>query len=161
MQDFRDALRALRATPGITAVAILSLALGVGANTAIFSLINSLMLRSLPVSEPERLIYLDDPSWTNPIWEQIRERQSELVESATAYSGQRFDLSSGGEAQFVEGLWVSGSFFSVLGVPTILGRTLTLDDDRRGGGPDGPVAVISHRFWQQRFNGSARVSARP
>jgi predicted permease len=138
-------------------VAILSLALGVGANTAIFSLINSLMLRSLPVSEPERLVYLDEPSWTNPIWEQIRERQTELVESATAYSGQRFDLSSGGEAQFVEGLWVSGSFFSVLGVPTILGRTLTLDDDRRGGGPDGPVAVISHRFWQQRFNGSASV----
>jgi predicted permease len=157
MQDFRDALRALRATPGMTAVAILSLALGVGANTAIFSLINSLMLRSLPVHEPERLVYLDDPSWTNPIWEQIRERQTELFESATAYSGQRFDLSSGGEAQFVDGLYVSGSFFSVLGVPTILGRPLTLDDDRRGGGPEGPVAVISHRFWQQRFNGSASV----
>ena len=157
MQDFRDALRALRATPGITGVAILSLALGVGANTAIFSLINSLMLRSLPVSEPERLVYLDDAAWTNPIWEQIRERQTELVESAAAYSGQQFDLSSGGEAQFVEGLWVSGGFFSVLGVPTILGRTLTVDDDRRGGGPDGPVAVISHRFWQQRFNGSASV----
>ena len=154
MQDLRDAVRALRATPGITAVAILSLALGVGANTAIFSLVNSLMLRSLPVSEPERLVYLDDPSWTNPIWEQIRERQTELFEAATAYSGQSFDLSSGGEAQFVEGLWVSGSFFSVLGVPAILGRTITLDDDRRGGGPDGPVAVISHRFWQQRFNGS-------
>src|SRR5262245_8465532 len=119
MQDFRDALRALRATPGISAVAILSLALGVGANTAIFSLINSLMLRSLPVTEPERLAYLDDGAWTNPIWEQIRERQTELAESATAYSGQQFDLSSGGEAQFVEGLWVSGSFFSVLGVPTI------------------------------------------
>ena len=157
MQDFRDALRALRATPGISAVAILSLALGVGANTAIFSLINSLMLRSLPVTEPERLVYLDDGAWTNPIWEQVRGRQTELAESATAYSGQQFDLSSGGEAQFVEGLWVSGSFFSVLGVPPILGRTLTLDDDRRGGGPDGPVTVISHRFWQQRFNGSGNV----
>ena len=155
LQDFRDAVRALRATPGITVVAILSLALGVGANTAIFSLINSLMLRSLPVSQPERLVYLDDPSWTNPIWEQIRERRSDLFGGATAYSGQRFDLSAGGEAQFVEGLWASGSFFSVLGVPAILGRTFTEDDDRRGGGPDGPVTVISHRFWQQRFNGAA------
>ena len=96
MQDLRDALRALKATPVISAVAVLSLALGVGANTAIFSLVDSVLLKSLPVRDPERLVMLTDGSWTNPIWEQIRERQHELFESATAFSGNAFDLASGG-----------------------------------------------------------------
>ena len=161
MQDLRDALRALKATPIITAVAVLSLALGVGANTAIFSLVDSVMLRSLPVKDPERLVVLDDGSWTNPIWEQIRERQHDLFEGATAFSGQQFDLSSGGEAQLVEGLYASGEFFDVIGVGTVLGRPFSKDDDRRGGGPDGPVTVISYRFWQNRFGGAADVVGKP
>jgi predicted permease len=160
MQDLRDAMRALRATPAITGVAVLSLALGVGANTAIFSLVDSLLLRSLPVRQPDRLVYLEDPSYTNPIWEEIRGRQFELFEGAAAYSSQRFDLAGGGEAQFVDGLWASGGFFDVLGVPAIVGRTFTAEDDRRGGGPDGPVTVISHRFWQQRYNGAADAIGR-
>jgi hypothetical protein len=96
MQDLRDAFRALRATPVITIVAILSLALGVGANTAIFSLVDSLLLRSLPVRDPQRLAFLEDGSWTNPIWEQIRDRQHELFEGAMAWSADRFDLAAGG-----------------------------------------------------------------
>ncbi len=157
MQDLRDALRALKATPVISAVAILSLALGVGANTAIFSLVDSVLLKSLPVREPERLVYLTDGSWTNPIWEQIRDRQSDLFEGATAFSGGPFDLASGGQARPVYGLYASGGFFDVLGVPAILGRTFTANDDRRGGGPDGAVTVISHRFWQNHFGGAADV----
>lgn len=113
MHDFRNAPRALRATPVITLMAILSLALGIGANTAIFSLIDSLLLRSLPVKVPQRLVMLDKGSWTNPIWEQIRDRQMQVFEGAAAWSSARFDLARGGQAEFVEGLWVSGGFFEV------------------------------------------------
>ena len=160
MQDLREALRALRATPAISVIAMLSLALGVGANTAIFSIVDSLLLRSLPVRQPQRLVLLDDGSWTNPIWEEIRDRHSPLFEGTVAWSTQQFDLAGGGEAQLVDGLWASGRFFDVLGVNAVLGRTFSADDDRRGGGPDGPVTVISHRFWQQRFGGAADAIGR-
>ena len=90
MSDFRGAFRALRATPVVSAVAILSLALGIGANTAIFSLVNTLMLRSLPVKEPQRLVQvLAGPtrtSFSNPLWEQVRERDHQLFNGAFAYS---------------------------------------------------------------------------
>lgn len=160
MQDLRDALRALRATPTLTAAAVLSLALGIGANTAIFSLVDGLLLRSLPVQAPERLAHLDDGSWTNPVWEEIRARQHAIFDGAAAWSASRFDLSDGGIARFVDGLYVSGEFFDVLGVPAILGRTFTSADDARGGGPDGPVAVISHRYWQQQYGGAADAIGR-
>ena len=166
MHDLRLAIRALRATPVVSVVAVLSLALGIGANTAIFSLIDSLMLRALPVSQPDRLALLTDAtspasaqSWTNPIWEQIRQR-SHLVDGALAWSGSRFNLAAGGETRFVDGIWVSGAFFDTLGVPAMLGRTLTDADDRRGGGADGPVIVISYSFWQQYFNGAADAIGR-
>jgi hypothetical protein len=139
---------------------MLSLALGVVANTAIFSIVDSLLLRSLPVRQPQRLVLLDDGSWTNPIWEEIRDRHSPLFEGTVAWSIQQFDLAGGGEAQLVDGLWASGRFFDVLGVNAVLGRTFSADDDRRGGGPDGPVTVISHRFWQQRFGGAADAIGR-
>src|SRR5436190_980485 len=103
--DLRDALRALRATPIVTTVAILSLALGIGANTAIFSLVNALMLRSLPVREPQRLVQaLTGPtrtSWSNPLWEELRNREHQLFDGAFAYSTTRFNLAHGGEAQLV------------------------------------------------------------
>ncbi len=165
MQDLRDAFRALKATPVVTIVAILSLALGIGANTAIFSILDSLLLRSLPVKAPQQLVMLGDggsgrpTSWTNPIWEQVRERQA-LFDGAFAWSGSRFNLAPGGQTELVDGMWASGRLFEVLGVPAILGRTFTDADDRRGGGPDGPVAVISYSFWQRRFNGAADVIGR-
>jgi putative ABC transport system permease protein len=165
LPDLRDAFRALRATPVVTAVAILSLALGIGANTAIFSILNSLVLKSLPVKEPDRLVQITigprQGSWTNPQWEQIRDRSEEMFDGAFVWSSPRFDVASGGQTEFVNGLYVSGRYFETLGVPAILGRTLTPDDDRRGGGTAGPVAVISYSFWQRRYGGAADVVGKP
>jgi putative ABC transport system permease protein len=165
MHDFRDAFRALRATPIISLIAALSLALGIGANTAIFSILNSLILRSLPVRDPLRLASVQlsetgNSAWTNPLWEQVRERP-DLFDGAFAYGTGRFNLAQGGQTEFVDGVWTSGRYFEVLGVSPILGRTFTATDDRRGGGPDGPVAVIGYKFWQQRFGGAADVIGRP
>ena len=166
MHDIRLALRALRATPVVSIVAILSLALGIGANTAIFSLVNSLLLRALPVKHPQQLVMLSDgspngpQSWTYPIWDQIRQRP-ELFASAFAWSGSRFNLASGGETEFVEGIWATGGMFDTLGVPAMLGRTFTNADDQRGGGPGGPVAVISYDFWQRRFGALRQAQGVP
>jgi predicted permease len=163
MSDLRDAVRGLRTTPLVSVVAILSLALGIGANTAIFSILDALLLRSLPVHEPERLAMIsigpDNTSLTNPIWEQVRARQA-LFGGAVAWGSTRFDLAQGGQTDFVDGLFVSGAFFDVLGVRPSRGRTFTTDDDRRGGGDQGPAAVISHGFWQRRFGGAADVVGR-
>ena len=142
----------------MTAVAVLSLSLGIGANTALFSIIDTLMLRVLPVREPAQLVALGlgevNDSWTNPIWEAIRDR-SGAFDGSMAYSGGRFNLAQGGLTEMVDGIWVSGGYFDTLGVPALIGRTLTAEDDRRGGGPAGPVAVISYAFWQRRFDGDS------
>jgi putative ABC transport system permease protein len=159
-QDIRYGSRVLARSPVFTAVAVLSLALGIGANTAIFSLVNSLLLRALPVRAPEHLAILEGGSWTNPIWEQIRERQSTLFAGALAWGDEQFDLAAGGPSQPVDGMWASGGFFDVLGVPAVVGRTFVPEDDRRGGGPRGPVAVISYRFWQRHYGGSADAVGR-
>jgi hypothetical protein len=148
----------------VTAVAILSLALGIGANAAIFSIINSLLLRMLPVQDPARLVLITDTptharSWSYPIWLEIHKRQH-LFEDSAAWSFTRFDLSSGGQTQFVDGLWVSGSFFETLGVKAAVGRTLSAKDDQRNGGAAGPVAVISDGFWRRQFNGAQNVVGR-
>jgi putative ABC transport system permease protein len=159
-QDLRYAVRMLAHSPMFTSVAVLSLALGIGANTAIFSIVNSLLVRSLPVRAPEQLVLLEGGSWTNPIWEQIRDRHHGIFDGVAAFGAERFDLSRGGVADLVPGLWTSGELFQVLGVPAMLGRTLTAADDRRNGGPDGPVTVISYRFWQNRFGGAADAIGR-
>src|SRR5688572_6614216 len=164
MHDFRLAVRALRQTPVVSIVAILTLALGIGANTAIFSLVNSLLLRSLPVREPAQLATISSGtstnwSWTYAIWDQIRQR-SQAFDGAMAWGTQRFNLAEAGETQPVDGLFTSGDFFTTLGVPALIGRTFTDADDRRGGGPDGAVAVISYGFWQRRFDGAADVIGR-
>jgi predicted permease len=161
-QDIRYALRDLKASPGFTAVAVLSLALGIGANTAIFSILNAVMLRSLPVEDPSRLVQVKmggDSSYTNPLWEQIRDHQTGFS-GMLAFSRDRFDLSSGGVSQFAQGLWVSGNYFHVLGVPALRGRVFTAEDDRRGGGASGPVAVISYAFWKEHFAGDPGVIGR-
>jgi predicted permease len=163
MADFRDAARSLRSTPIVTTIAIVSLALGIGANTAIFSIVNALLLRSLPVNEPQRLVQVTTgvkrTSWSNPLWEQLRERTPQLFDGAFAYSQQRLDLASGGELQPAQTLLASGHFFDVLGVPAILGRTFTPENDvRTGAGTSArQVAVLSYRFWQTRYGGAADV----
>ncbi len=157
--DLRYGLRMLAHSRTFTAVAVLSLALGIGANTAIFTLVNSMLLRALPVRAPEELVRIDG-EWTNPIWEQVKSRQSQLFSGATAWSLNEFDMSRGGQAQPVEGLIASGEFFDVLGVTPILGRTFTTANDRRGGGADLTVAVISYAFWQRQFGGAADVVGR-
>jgi predicted permease len=165
MQDLRLACRSLVTAPIVSAVAILSIALGIGANTAIFSLVNALLLRPLPVSAPERLVTVSAArshgrrAWSYPVWDQIRQR-APLFEGAMAWSADQFNLASGGEAHFVDGIWTSGSFFSTLGIAALRGRTFADADDTRGGGPDGPVTVISYGFWQRHFGGAADAIGR-
>ena len=161
-QDFRLGLRTLAATPIVTVAAIVSLALGIGANTAIFSLINGLLLRQLPVRDPARLVLLTDGKrdyWQYTVFRQLQSRP-DLFDGTLAWAGTRFDLANRGESQFVNGIWVSGSYFDVLGVPPLLGRTFGESDDAAGGGQNGPVAVISYDFWQRHFAGGLDVIGR-
>ena len=158
MTDVKLAVRALMATPAVAIAAVLSLALGIGANTAIFSLVNSLMLRALPVADPGGLGLVVDPTnpsraWSNPLWEEIRSR-SDRFDGAFAWSPTRLTLNTGQETQFISVIRASGDFFRVLGVRAALGRTFTASDDRRGGGAEGPVAVIGDEFWQRQFGSS-------
>jgi predicted permease len=162
-RDLRFALRLMRQTPAVSAVAMLSLALGIGANVAIFSLVNALMLKTLPIHEPGRLVILGQPqlhtagppntSYTNPQWEFLRD-QVDFVGGMLAQGGARFNLNGGGEARPVVGLYVSGRYFDVLGVTPYAGRLFNPGDDRRGGGTSGPVAVLSYGFWQREYGGS-------
>jgi putative ABC transport system permease protein len=162
-QDLRYASRLLWRSPGFTVVAILSLALGIGANTAIFQVINAVGLRALPVDDPQTLAYIRIadltgargnfnsrfPSVTNPIWEELRRNQQAFA-SMMAWSGATFNLAPGGLARPARALWVSGRFFETLGVRAAAGRLFTDADDRRG---CAPRAVISHAFWQSELGG--------
>jgi predicted permease len=169
-QDVRYAVRVLRKSRGYSVAAILTLALGIGATTAIFTLVNSFLLRPLPVREPGRLVGVRQEGLAVPsfqasfmpvsVWEQIRDRP-ELFESACAVSSvARTNTADRGEADWAGTFIASGNFFDTLGVTAILGRTFSTADDTRGGGPDGPVAVISHAYWQRRFGGAADVIGR-
>ena len=161
-QDFRLAVRTLIRTPLLSAVCLLSLTLGIGANTALFSVMNGLLLRELPVEHPGDLVSLVDetnaanPFWDYRIWREI-DRRTPLFDSTLAWADARFNMAKGGETAYVSGLRVSGSFFRTLGVSALLGRTLSAADDTPGGGPDGPVAVISYQFWQRHFGGAPAV----
>ena len=157
-RDVRHGLRQIVRTPGFTAIVVLTLALGVGANTALFSIFNSLILRTLPVRDPGSLALLQNGSWSYPIWDEVRARENEFFDGALAWSAQRFDLSTAGKADVVDGAYVNAGFFDVLGVAAVRGRMLTPADDAAA--PDGPVAVISHRFWQERFGGANDVAGR-
>lgn len=175
--DWRDGWRSLRAAPAVVGFALLSLALGIGGVTALFSILNGLALKPLPVREPGRLVLLGalpqkdsdlalaqtaatNVSWTNPIWEAFRDRQRDVVEGAFAWAGDRFNLSSTSASDVVQGMWVSGGLFDVLGVSPVIGRTIGVKDDARGGGPDGAVTVISYAFWQRRFGGAPEAIGR-
>lgn len=157
----------MRQTPIVSGVALLSLALGIGANVAIFSLVNALILKPLPVHEPDRLVIVGlerpmgtDTSVTNPMWEYIRDHQPALM-SVAAYGNPRFNLNAGGETRNAQGLFVSGRFFDTLGVMPHIGRLITPEDDRRGGGTAGAVAVLSYGFWQREYGGRTGVLGQP
>src|SRR5712691_7492274 len=164
MQNVRQAIRAIKNAPVVAAVAVLSLALGIGAATSIFSIIDALVLRELPVKNPKQLVLITDgrtirgQMWNYAAWDEIRKRP-ELFERAAAWAITQFNLSSSGEARYVDGVVISGSFFETLGVPVAFGRALAESDDRRGGS-DGPVVVLSYRFWQNEFQGRADVLGR-
>jgi len=167
-RDLRHAFRFLRLSPGFTLVAVLTLALGIGANTAIFQLIDSIRLRTIPVKNPQELgtIRIADRHWgsgqfssqysqlTFAMWEQIRKRQEGFAEIAV-WSDQRFNLATGGEVRKAKGIRVSGDFFHVLGVEPILGRLLGPEDDQPGCGAS--AANISYAFWQRDFAGDPSV----
>jgi putative ABC transport system permease protein len=167
-QSLRHAFRLLRLSPGFTIISILTLALGIGANTAIFQLIDSVRLRAIPVKNPQELgtIRIADRHWgsgqfssqysqlTFPMWEQIRKRQEGFAEIAV-WSDQRFNLAAGGEVRKAKGIRVSGDFFHVLGVEAILGRLVGPEDDQPGCGASG--ANISYSFWQRNFAGDPSV----
>ncbi|HYL83900.1 MAG TPA: ABC transporter permease, partial [Candidatus Angelobacter sp.] len=158
-QDIRYALRVLARTPVITCVAVLSLALGIGANTAIFSLIDGVMLRMLPVQKPEELMQVVihrpwdpeiSPDFTNPLWEELRNRQ-DVFADVFAWGPHQFDLARGGAVQSADGLFASGDYFTALGIAPAAGRLLTPADDVRG---CAGVAVLSYGFWQAHFGGT-------
>lgn len=157
MQDVRYALRTLKKSPGFAAVAILSLALGIGANIAIFSLVDAVILKYLPVERPEELMLLEyrAPDWSaesstfaDPVWEQVRDHQ-DVFAAAFAWSNKdRLDLTQGGIMRPANGLWVNGGFFRALGLDAAAGRLISDSDDRRG---CPAVAVLSYGFWQDHF----------
>jgi putative ABC transport system permease protein len=165
MNDLRFAVRTLSATPIVSGVSVLSLALGIGATTAIFSLANSLLLRRLPVRDPRALVLVTDATvpgvraYALGVWESVR-RHVDVFDGMLAWSSTDFNLVPRGEAQIAQGAWVSGSYFETLGVSPLLGRMLTESDDRPNGGADGPAAVISHVFWRSRYGAAANVVGR-
>jgi len=171
-QDLRHGARLLRLNPGFASVAIVSLALGIGANTSIFQLLDAIRLRSLPVKNSQELVEVQlanrdwaagsfsgyRPALSNPLWEQLRDRQQAFTGMFAWGGGFKFNLSRGGEARLAEGLWVSGDFFNVLGVTPAAGRVFAASDDRRGCGS--PGAVISHAFWQREYGGDPSAIGR-
>ena len=156
--DVRFALRTMRHSPAFTATALLSLALGIGANTAIFSLIDAVILKSLPVQNPSELVQVmvgqqRYDGFSNPVWEQLRDRQ-DVFSGIFAYGRWGFDLSQGGAERPVYGTYVSGQYFDTLGVQPVLGRLLRPSDDTRGCAGS---AVLSYGFWQAEYGGRADV----
>jgi putative ABC transport system permease protein len=166
--DLRYGVRQLRLNPLFTLVAVSSLALGIGANIAIFELIDAIRIRALPVGSPQELGYLDftkgskrsgwwstrSANFTFKQWESLR-RQQQAFSGMIAWSAKDFNLSQEGKARYKEGLFVNGDFFNVLKVPAVVGRVFTAQDDQPGCGS--PGAVIGYSFWQEEFGGDPAV----
>ena len=163
--DLRFAVRSFKKSPVFLGVAVLSLALGIGANTAIFTLVDQILLRLLPVKNPQQLVMLwgRGPHYGSnngphklsyPMYEDFRDH-NQAFSGMFCRWGTSFSVSSEGRTERVDGELVSGTYFPVLGVGAALGRVFTPDDDRVPGGH--PVAVISYRYWLNRFGGSQDV----
>jgi putative ABC transport system permease protein len=169
VQDVRYALRIFRRNPGFALVAVLSLTLGIGANTALFEVINAVRLRSLPIKDPAGLydvhpastegmrgnIQSWHPAVTQPIWREIEARQQAFT--LFAWARTSFNLAQGGEVRPIDGLWVSGAFFDTLGLQPARGRLLVPQDDASG---CAPRAVLGHGFWQRAYGGDPSVVGR-
>jgi predicted permease len=166
LQDFRFALRTLRKSWGFAATAILTLALGIGANTAIFQLLDAVRLRSLPVADPSRLAAVrfkngtrgfgaftgdSDTTLSYPMWQQIRLHQQSFSGVFAWAQSSVVTFGEGAQERRARGLWVSGEIFSVLGVPPLRGRLFTEQDDQPNCGV--PGVVISYPLWQSEFGG--------
>ncbi|HKS96557.1 MAG TPA: ABC transporter permease [Terriglobia bacterium] len=170
-QDLRFGLRMLARNPGFTAAAVITLALGIGANTAIFQLLDAVRLRTLPVKNPQQLVIVElkdttgrrgsgrswYPALTNPIWERIRDGQR-VFSGAFAWYNVGLSLGPRGQTRSVPGMLLSGDAFRVLGVPPVLGRVFTPADDRRGCGL--PGVVVSYAFWQRELGGDRSALGR-
>src|SRR5499427_478675 len=163
-QDIRYALRMLAKNPAFTAIAVVALALGIGANTAIFSVVNAVLLRPLPFKHPEQVVMLwenaahlgfpkDTPSPANFLdWQ----KQAQSFTGMAAMVEKSFNLTGVGEPERLEGRRVSANLFDLLGVPALLGRTFVADDDR----PGTHVVLLSHALWQRRFGSDPSVIGR-
>jgi predicted permease len=169
MQDLRYGLRMLAKNPGFTAIVVLTLALGIGANTAIFSLMNQILLRQLPVQNPNELVVLHAPgpvtghvsddgdeteSFSYPMYKALRENSATVCNMLGQYTFSA-SISSHGQTERGSGQLVSGNYFEALGVPPALGRVFSLDDDRVPGGH--PVVVLSHAYWTRHFAGDLSI----
>ena len=165
VQDVRFALRHLIKNPVFTCVAVISLALGIGANTAIFSLVDAVMVKMLPVKNPEQLVALDSfnprgeqRDFSYPMFKDLRERSASFTGIFAASDGtsrMAISLPGSDNTEQAEVQKVSGEYFQVLGVDAFVGRLLTAEDDQGTGAH--PVAVLSYNFWQHRFAGDFSV----
>jgi predicted permease len=154
--DIAYAARGLRSAPGFTAVAVASLALGIGANAAIFSLIDRVMLRLLPVDSPHALVVFNNAQ-SYPRYQFFRDNSRHLFDGVFGFANVSQVAVDGNDdpASYLEGRLITGNYFDALGVKPRLGRLITPEDDRDAGAH--PVIVISHAFWQRRFNGDPAV----
>jgi putative ABC transport system permease protein len=164
IQDLRYALRQLRRNPGFTVVAVLTLGLGIGANTGIFTVVEGVVLAPLRYREPDRLVMVWENNPRFPrVWNsypnfQDWQRSARSFQQMTAFRQQGVDLTSPGTPSHFNSSQISLGFFSTLGVELALGREFTPQEDRHGGAP---AAVISNRLWQERFGGSHEVLGKP
>ena len=176
LQDLRYGLRMMRKSPAFTFIAVLTLALGIGANTAIFSLINAVLLRMLPVASPGELVVVGDPTEAHrrslgtpqvdilsyPLYRELRDNNH--VFSGILGSGEEHQLKVetdrlGEVTSKATGVLVTGNYFSVLGVNAFMGRVLTSEDDKTPGGH--PVAVVSYQFWQRKLSADPAIVGQP
>jgi putative ABC transport system permease protein len=164
-QDIRYAMRGLVKEKTFTIVAVITLALGIGANTAIFSVVNELLLRPLPYTDAERLVMIWEvtpegrrQNTTSRANFRVRREQNTTFESMAAFTDQRLNLTGSGDAEEVSVQFATPELFRVLGVEPIVGRSIN-DDDGRTGAPT--VAVLSYNFWQRRFSGDRQLIGKP
>ena len=159
-QDVRYALRTFRRQPGFAIVIVLTLALGIGANTAIFSLFEAIMLRGVALHEPEQLYFVAhgasrfSPSSNYPYYQRMS-ATTDVFDGVACYSRATFRVAAGDGVEMTQGQFVSGNYHAILGVPMAIGRGFTAEDDR--GGPDMLIAVISDGYWTRRFGRDPNV----